>query len=121
MSVERKSILIVEDSAGIREAVKGLLELEGYRVEVAAHGREALEKLKAMPTPCLILLDLMMPDMDGWAFEAIRMKDVSLAPIPLVVMSGAPHIEAPAQPGDVLKKPIDLKVLKNLVKSYCGC
>lgn len=121
MGTARRSILVVEDSVGIRDAVRGLLELEGYTVEVAAHGDEALEKLRKMRAPCLILLDLMMPGMDGWTFEAIREKDVLLAPIPLVVMSGAPHIDSPAQPGEVLKKPIDLKQLKSLVASYCGC
>src|SRR5690606_474163 len=119
--MEQRSILVVEDSAGIRDAVKGLLELEGYRVEVASHGREALEMLKVMPTPCLILLDLMMPDMDGWAFKAIRESDARLAPIPVVVISGAPNIDPPNQPGEVLKKPIDLKLLKQLVDSYCRC
>jgi len=116
-----KTILVVEDSPGIREALKGLLEAEGYQVELAANGREALDILERIPRPCLILLDLMMPDMDGWAFTAMREKDLRLAPIPLVVVSGAPNIEAPSGPGRVIKKPIDLNILKELVRDYCQC
>lgn len=119
--MDRQTILLVEDSPGIREAVASLLELEGYRVETAADGQEALAKLESMPKPCLILLDLMMPTMDGWSFSAVREKDVRLAPIPLVLVSGAPNQEAPPEPGTVLKKPIDFKLLKEIVKNYCEC
>ncbi len=60
-----KDILVVEDDAGIREALRMILELEGYNIREASNGKEGLEVLKSMPRPCLILLDLMMPIMDG--------------------------------------------------------
>ena len=83
------SILLVEDDDDLRDALVGALADERYRVVGVANGREALDSLKTGPRPSLILLDLLMPVMNGWVFcERIR-QDPELAKIPIVAMSGA--------------------------------
>jgi CheY-like chemotaxis protein len=85
-----KRILIVEDAEDIGALMKDLLTEEGYEVTFATSGRLALEYLKDTPhLPQLILLDLMMPDMDGAAFRAEQKKDPRLAGIPVVLMTAA--------------------------------
>jgi CheY-like chemotaxis protein len=85
-----KRILIVEDAEDIGALMKDLLTDEGYEVTFATSGRLALEYLKDTPNlPQLILLDLMMPDMDGAAFRAEQQKDKRLAGIPVVLMTAS--------------------------------
>jgi CheY-like chemotaxis protein len=92
-----KNILVVEDDTIIREAMKMVLEWEGYKVATAANGREALDRLRWTDPPGLILLDLMMPVMDGWQFLHDQKQDPALASIPVVVVTAA----ADATPRDV--------------------
>ncbi|MFT3765880.1 MAG: response regulator [Minicystis sp.] len=80
-------LLVVEDDPDHREIVREVLEEEGYRVETAAHGRDALSRLLAGLRPDLILLDMKMPVMDGWAFMAELKARAELAEIPVVVTS----------------------------------
>src|SRR5690349_1848715 len=80
-------VLVVEDSTDARQMLASLLEVEGFAVRTAANGREALDQLRAGPPPCLILLDLMMPVMDGYQFRAEQRQDPGLSPIPVVVVS----------------------------------
>ncbi|HEX2657998.1 MAG TPA: response regulator [Polyangia bacterium] len=83
------SILLVEDDDDLREALVGALADERYQVKGVANGSEALETLKTGPRPNLILLDLLMPVMNGWVFcERVR-QDPQLSKIPIVAMSGA--------------------------------
>src|SRR5687768_13520104 len=83
-------ILVVDDDIDIREAIQDTLEEEGFRVESAPDGAAALERLRALPyEPCLVLLDLMMPVMDGWEFLAARKEDPRLASIPITVISAS--------------------------------
>jgi CheY-like chemotaxis protein len=89
--------------------VRDLLEMEGYHVRTAGNGRDALETLRAGPSPQLILLDLRMPQMDGWAFMAELKARPALATIPVVVTSQwGPHVlnAAPVAAG-YLDKPLD--------------
>jgi CheY-like chemotaxis protein len=81
-------ILVVDDNHDIRELVREILEFEGYVVVTASNGKEALERLGGVDLPSLILLDLMMPTMNGWEFRAEQLKDLRLASIPLVVLTG---------------------------------
>jgi CheY-like chemotaxis protein len=97
--------------------------MEGYRTVSAANGREALDKLPNMPKPCLILLDLMMPVMNGWEFAEALQGDVELAAIPIVVLTAfGRELERHriATTRDVIAKPVDLDRLFRLVKGFCG-
>jgi CheY-like chemotaxis protein len=115
MSWERragKRILVVEDDALTRGAIKLLLEWEDYRVDCAADGDEALGLLRRGEKPSLILLDVRLPGCDGWCFRAEQRADPDLAHIPVVVISGedasaldaAAHIRKPFEPAQLLEQ-----------------
>ncbi len=106
-----KRILVVEDDALTRGAIKMLLEWEDCRVDCAADGAEALEFLRRGEKPSLILLDARLPVCDGWCFREEQRADPALADIPVVVISGedassldaAAHIRTPFQPAELLE------------------
>lgn len=115
--VRSSAVLVVEDDPDIRGLLAQVLQLEGYQVSTAAHGLEALAVMAGAP-PCLILLDLMMPVMDGLEFLRRQHADERIAPIPVVVVSAyrtlVPHgIE-------VVAKPVDLDLLLAAVARHCG-
>jgi CheY-like chemotaxis protein len=115
-------ILIVDDDPAIRDSVRSLLEDEGYPVQVAHNGLDALEAIRSGALPRLILLDLMMPEMDGWEFRAEQQKDPRLAAIPVVVLSTVAHIRehaASLSVSEYLVKPVDAALLLNTVQRYC--
>src|SRR5574340_1100683 len=94
LAVTHGEVLLVEDDAAIRDALRELLEAEGFVVQGAANGREALARLRAGGhRPRLILLDLMMPVMDGWEFRQAQRGDPALARIPVVVLTAADGAE----------------------------
>ena len=108
-------ILIVDDDADVRESIEEALEDEGYYVAAAANGREALELLRDHKLrPELILLDIMMPEMDGWAFRAEQRKDPDIATIPVIVFTahGSPEeVAERMQAVGFLRKPLRLEDL----------
>jgi len=115
-------VLLVEDDGDVREALAAVLEHEGYPVLEAQHGRDALDKLRDADDICLILLDLFMPTMNGWAFREAQVKDPAIAGIPVVVVSaGADLPRHIAKMGVVaaVAKPIDFDRLLQLVGQYC--
>jgi CheY-like chemotaxis protein len=117
-----EQILLVEDDPATRDAVALALELEGYAVFGAADGAEALARLRSGPPPRLILLDLMMPVLDGWTFRARQQQDPALASIPVVVVSAdgsVPQKAAALGAADHLTKPIDVGQLLQTVKRHC--
>ena len=103
-------ILVVDDDPDIRESLREVLEDEGYEVACVGNGREALDHLKAAsPPPCVILLDLMMPVMDGWQFRAEQLRDAALRNIPVVVMTASRGINREdLGDAEVLQKPVGL-------------
>ena len=114
-------ILIVEDDFDIREALTQILEEEGYPVRGAANGKEALEVTASGPTPSLILLDLMMPVMNGWQFRAEQLQNPRLASVPVLVISADPHVQPKAATlgvAGLLKKPVSLEDLLAAVKTH---
>ena len=115
-----KNILVVEDDEGIREALKLTLETGGYRVETAENGKVGIERLASIETPCLILLDLMMPVMDGAAFVEAMKSDRMLAPIPIVIITAFAERAESLSAYRFIRKPVDIDVLLNFVKEYCG-
>lgn len=117
----RGPILIVDDDVDMRDALSMVLEDEGYEVVLAEDGRDALDKLEAGLEPRLILLDLMMPRMDGTAFCAERRGDPRLAALPVVLLTADRSAGARASAlgvDRVLFKPVDLTDLIDLVASY---
>jgi CheY-like chemotaxis protein len=86
------TVLIVEDDLDTREMLGRFLELEGYKVETAENGRRALERLGSGVGACVILLDLMMPVMDGWAFRRAQRLDPEIADIPVIVLTASGNI-----------------------------
>jgi CheY-like chemotaxis protein len=85
---ENHLVLLVEDNEDMRDAVTLMLEMERFKVLTAANGAEALHRLRdAGTTPCMIVLDLHMPVMDGFAFRRAQMADHNLATVPVVVLS----------------------------------
>lgn len=115
------ALLIVEDDEAIRSTMKMALEFENYQVFAAENGKEGLEILPKIPRPCLILLDLMMPVMDGWAFAEALEQDMILASIPVVVVTAfAEKAKTIKKVRGLIKKPIDMDTLLDLVKQYCG-
>jgi CheY-like chemotaxis protein len=113
-------VLIVEDDAELRDMMAQLLTLEGFVAATVANGREALEYLRQGDRPDIILLDLMMPVMDGWEFRRKQQSDPALAAVPVVVLSALDHRRA-AEVDAVafLKKPLDFDRLLELVRQYC--
>jgi len=117
-------ILIVEDEAEIRVVISELLSDEGYTVAQAANGREALIYLqRANPLPCVILLDMMMPILNGWEFLRVQQRNPVFVPIPVVVISAFRALaESVAALGvqEALAKPIDLDRVLATVQRYCS-
>jgi CheY-like chemotaxis protein len=113
-------VLIVEDDVELRDMMAQLLTLEGFVATAVANGREALEYLRKGDRPDIILLDLMMPVMDGWEFRRKQQSDPTLATVPVVVLSALDHRRA-AEVDAVafLKKPLDFDRLLELVRRYC--
>ena len=123
MPQHAKSILIVEDDADVRGALTAVLEGEGYQVVEAAHGREALQHLRADAAGfCMILLDLWMPVMNGWEFRAEQLKDPTLAEVPVIVVT-ADHAAAKSATNlaavEYMTKPIEMDYLLQQVEHYC--
>jgi signal transduction histidine kinase len=105
-------ILVVEDDADLRETLVELLRANGYRSVGVENGRKALDYLSTSNVPSLILLDLMMPEMNGWQFRIEQKKNPAICGTPVVVLSADDSPQAAAIDADLyVKKPIDLSVL----------
>jgi CheY-like chemotaxis protein len=115
-------ILVVEDDDAIRESIMQLLDAQGYRVTGATNGRGALHYLRKAPVlPGLILLDLMMPVMDGWTFRTQQLADPRLADIPVVILSATndpAHHAAELHVDEYLQKPLDVPRLLGIVDRH---
>ena len=117
-------IFVVDDEEMIRDSVVEFLDENGYDAVGAAHGRDALDKLTASgPRPCLILLDLMMPVMDGRSFREEQLQTPELASIPVVLFSAYRDVAKTA--GELnaaghLAKPLNLTTLLQTVQRHCS-
>jgi len=116
------AVLIVEDDSDLREMMAQLLTVEGFQAATASNGLAALEYLhRSDSPPDLILLDLMMPVMDGWQLRQALERDPELAPVPVVVLSALDRPHAGQLGASAfLKKPLDFDRLLELVRRYCG-
>jgi CheY-like chemotaxis protein len=119
-----RTVMVVEDDPDVRDAIAEVLADCQYNALHAANGAEALQRLRAAAVrPCVILLDMMMPTMDGWQFRAEQRSDPSVSDIPVVVLSAhASGSEAAAQLDAVafLAKPVSLESLVSLVERFCA-
>lgn len=113
-------VLVVEDDPAIRESLCEAIRAEGFRVEAAVNGLEALEKLRWGVRPCLILLDLQMRLMTGWEFREQQRNDAALAHIPVVAMTAGRWKESDQTDyASRVEKPIHLDTLHALLQRYC--
>lgn len=119
----QRVVLVVDDDESIRESLADLLGDEGYRVQTATNGAEALSLLRppAQLRPCVILLDLMMPIMNGQEFYAEQQSDPSLATIPIVVISADKNLALKVSGinGEFLPKPVRLETVLGVLGRHC--
>jgi DNA-binding response OmpR family regulator len=116
----RRPVFIVEDDFDVRELFADTLTEAGYDVGTASNGVEALSRLRGRePPPGVILLDLMMPIMDGWQLKRELANDPVLNLIPVVMMTASRNL-GPAIGGDVLLKPFPIDALLATVERHCG-
>lgn len=117
---EMARILVVEDNDDVREMMAVTLELEGHQVSTAVNGRDALEQLRTGDKPCVILLDLMMPVMNGWELRREIESDPALADVPVIVISAATGELVRSTRADAfITKPIDIDQLLDVVGDLC--
>jgi CheY-like chemotaxis protein len=119
----RCTVLVIDDDAEVRDLLSVALTADGYHVDAVGNGREALHHLRSHAETCIIVLDLMLPIMDGPQFRAAQLRDRSLAWIPVVVMSGA--ADGRRQAGDIgargfVRKPLDLDEVRRALR-HIGC
>ncbi len=115
------TILLVEDDFDVREALAETLRDEGYFVDCAVDGEQALDYLRAGGKPGLILLDLMMPRMSGSEFRMVQKVDPQLCSVPVVLLSADGRIEEKARALEThgaIKKPIDLDELLEVIQRF---
>jgi CheY-like chemotaxis protein len=120
-----KKILVIEDNDDIREAITGVLADEGYETDSAENGREGIEKLRFATSPTLVLVDLMMPSMNGWEFLDEQKKITNPLGHKFVTISAVSATQSmedptPLNTDGAIKKPIRLEELWATVTKYCG-
>lgn len=119
-----KSVLVVDDDEDIREVLEALIARWGYEVATAGTGRQALEVLRAREDlPGLVLLDLTMPDMSGWAVRDAMLEDPRLTDVPVVVLSGMADAGASTEAertAGVLLKPVRTEKLQEVLEQHLG-
>jgi len=118
------TVLIVDDDQGIVDGIGELLREEGFRVVATANGAEALAHLRLGLRANVILLDVLMPIMDGWDFRAAQLADPALRDIPVVVISASGFARDTLGPQlktrDVFSKPLDLDRFLETLRTLCG-
>lgn len=117
------SVLVIDDDADILEVLAMILASEGFEVLTASDGAQALEILHRGSVPSLILLDMMMPTMDGWQFRAAQTADPALPTVPVIILTGdgnAAHKARALRADGYLKKPVELPALLEAVNRACG-
>jgi len=118
MGHDKSTILVVEDEVDSREALRDLLELEGYQVRTATNGREALDTMAALGDQiCMVLLDLFMPVMDGWQVIDELRASGKLDSTQIVIITSAAYRAPPGM--TVFEKPLDMDKVMNAVATLC--
>jgi CheY-like chemotaxis protein len=113
-------IMVVEDEDEARDVLLQILEFEGFLVRGFANGAEALDYLQAGASPCLIVLDVVMPVMDGRKFRAAILENPAWAKIPTIVVTALePSVARDLSAIKVLRKPVDVDALLSVVRQNC--
>lgn len=113
------SILIVEDDIDIRSALVQILHLEGYSTAEASNGKEALEYIRNNPSPCMVLLDMMMPVMSGRQFLDAFQDEPNSTTVPVVIISAIADRVDTTGAKEFIKKPLEISRLLEVVAKYC--
>ncbi len=111
-----KQVLIVDDEVDLLESLSEAFADEGYVVETAANGKDALDKLPSMGRPCVMILDLLMPVMTGNELYARMKADPRFSDIPVIVSTSDPSRSPSGVP--VMKKPVDLDLMFEAVNRF---
>ena len=119
MNSVRSVVLVVEDDSATRQGLLAFLEEEGYAAVGAENGKRALEVLEQIESPGLILLDLMMPVMDGWQFLSERAAAQLARECPIVLLSGLAFIQDAPGVADFLPKPVNFEKLRACLDRFC--
>jgi DNA-binding response OmpR family regulator len=115
----RPRVLFVDDDPGLRELMALVLTDEGFDIDVACNGQDALDKAHENP-PRVIVLDMMMPVMDGWMFRAHQRYCVTLAAVPVVILSGVPRARLQnVGAAAIVPKPFDNDELVTAIRALC--
>ena len=115
-----KSVVIIDDDEMIRNSVQLILQSDHYKVYTASNGKDGIDLLSKIKTPCLILLDLMMPVMDGWEFLDLRKKNNILFKIPVIIISAFGNQAKIIDVNGFLIKPIEKNKLLQVVHQFCN-
>ena len=113
-SPQRRSVLVIDDDELVRETLGDFLSDEGFQPLLVSDGAEALKLLGSAPRPCLIILDLGMPHLDGWQFREQQARDPNLSSIPVIVVTA--DRSANVNGAVVLRKPLNLNQLANAIE-----
>jgi CheY-like chemotaxis protein len=116
------TILVVDDHADVREGMQHMLETEGYAVQAASNGREALALLFGGLRPCVIVMDLAMPVMNGFEFRQEQLKHSDIAAIPFIAYSAVVNVQQNAQhlrATAYLEKPIEFQHVLSIIRQHC--
>ena len=119
LATQTRTVLVVDDDPGIRQIVSWALEDEGYAVQTATNGRDALEAVRRQ-SPDAIVLDLNMPVMDGWSFIHAHQADATCRDVPIILMSAGQRIAQAQGLGAAafVTKPFDVGVLVGTIASF---
>jgi CheY-like chemotaxis protein len=115
----KHTLLIVEDEEDLREMLRDALERRGFHVATAANGQEALALMPQIEHLCLVLLDLFMPEMNGWDFFDAMKARKEFEHVPVIITTSAPN-RAPVGATRVMQKPLSLDRVVSTVQEFCA-
>jgi len=113
------TVLVVDDDEELREILRDALEAEGFAIVAAAEGRQALAAMAKLDDLCVVILDLLMPGMNGWDFYDAMKANAQYSAVPVVVVTSAPS-EAPKGVARVMRKPLKLERVLSTIREYCA-
>jgi CheY-like chemotaxis protein len=121
MKNECKKVLVIDDDPAICQTMKDVLEINGYEVITANDGKDGINTLSSMKAlPCIILLDLMMPGMNGWGFLDFQRASPEYSQVPVIICSAYENSAKSIGLKPIITKPVQLNHLLGTVKALCS-